>query len=177
MMIGERWRVNGFERLRGFLRPRDAGPLDFTPIALMPIGVVRSRVRDLRPRVDYGHTAVLELADAHATALTGLDGFSHAIVLTWLDRVSDDERATTTERPGGIQALSPVGVLALRTQHRPNPIGLSVVEVKSVDGSRVTVRGLDVVDGTPVLDIKPYLPPYDSVPDARLPGWATGSPA
>ena len=64
-------------------------------------------------------------------------------------------------------------MLALRTHHRPNPIGVSVVPLLRMEGTRLHVRGLDAVDGTPVLDIKPYVPFYDCVPTARLPGWAT----
>jgi tRNA-Thr(GGU) m(6)t(6)A37 methyltransferase TsaA len=144
-------------------------------VTLQAVGVVRSRLHDLRPRDTRDARSAIDVAEAFAPALAGLDGFSHAIVLTWLDRVSDAERATLRERPGGIPSLPEIGVFALRTHHRPNPIGVTVVRVERVEGARLHVAGLDVVDGTPVLDIKPYLPPYDSVPDARLPGWATGS--
>jgi tRNA-Thr(GGU) m(6)t(6)A37 methyltransferase TsaA len=145
------------------------------PVTLQPVGIVRSPLRDLRYRDTSDKRAVIQLTDAFVPALSGLDGFSHAIVLTWLDRVSDTERETLQEHPGGIDSLPLTGVFALRTHHRPNPIGITVVRVDRLEGACLHVVGLDAVDGTPVLDIKPYLPPYDSVPDARLPSWATGS--
>jgi tRNA (adenine37-N6)-methyltransferase len=165
--------MGGLKRLAGRLRGPTPPVPPLEPVTLRPVGVVRSRLRDLRYRDTTGERAVIQLAGAFVPALDGLDGFSHAIVLTWLDRVADAERATLHEHPGGIDALPLTGVFALRTQHRPNPIGLTVVRVERLEGDCLHVRGLDVVDGTPVLDIKPYLPPYDSVPEARLPKWAT----
>lgn len=109
----------------------------------------------------------------HAAALSGLEGFSHALILTWLDRVSNEER-TRQRAPVGPDGWM-VGVLALRTQHRPNPIGLTLVEVHAIHGALVEVVGMDGIDGTPVLDIKPYIPLYDSRPQATLPAWAIGN--
>jgi tRNA-Thr(GGU) m(6)t(6)A37 methyltransferase TsaA len=169
--------MGGFRRLADRLkRPAPTVP-PLEPVALRPVGIVRSRLSDLRNRDTSGERAVIQLASAFVPALSGLDGFSHAIVLTWLDRVSDAERDIVQEHPGGIDSLPLTGVFALRTHHRPNPIGLTVVRIDTVEGDSLHVFGLDAVDGTPVLDIKPYLPPYDSVPDARLPGWAVGSEA
>ncbi len=166
--------MGGIARLRGLFRGPEPELPEPEPILLRPIGVVRSSLRDLRYRDASAQVATLVLYPELAPALTGLDGFSHAIVLTWLDRVSDEERQRLTEHPAGDTALPEIGVLALRTHHRPNPIGMTVVRIQRVDGSRVHVVGLDAVDGTLILDVKPYLPPYDSVPDARLPRWATG---
>lgn len=166
--------MSTFDRVRGWLGQRDGAPQSLEPVVLHPIGVVRSRIRDLRFRDTSREQASVHLCDAYVSALIGLDGFSHAIVLTWLDQVSEEERGRIKEHPAGDRSLPEVGVLALRTHHRPNPIGVSVVRIERLNGTRLDVIGLDVVDGTPVLDIKPYLPPYDSVPDAALPGWATG---
>ena len=143
-------------------------------IVLSPIGLVRSAARDLRRPDHMARRATIELADTYAAALHGFEGFSHAIVLTWLDRVADAERARLQEHPAGDRSLPRIGVLALRTHHRPNPIGVTVVAVEAVADERLVVTGLDVIDGTPVLDVKPYVPLYDSVPDARLPAWARG---
>ncbi|MGH2597761.1 MAG: tRNA (N6-threonylcarbamoyladenosine(37)-N6)-methyltransferase TrmO [Dehalococcoidia bacterium] len=166
--------MSGLNRLRGLIGSRDQPPDPPAPVTLTPIGVVRSRLRDLHYRDTSGQRATLDLLEPYVPALKGLDGFSHAIVLTWLDQVPDAERSTLTEHPGGDPNLPAIGVLALRTHHRPNPIGLTVVRIERVEEGRVHVIGLDVVDGTPLLDIKPYLPPYDSVPAARLPPWAVG---
>jgi tRNA-Thr(GGU) m(6)t(6)A37 methyltransferase TsaA len=166
--------MSALDRVRGFFGGGKEPLPPSEPVTLHPIGVVRSRLRDLRYRDTSRERASIILHDRFAPALMGLDGFSHALVLTWLDRVSDEERGTLAEWPGGNAALPEIGVLALRTHHRPNPIGVTVVRIVGLDGARLDVVGLDVIDGTPVLDVKPYLPPYDSVPDASLPRWATG---
>jgi len=158
--------------VRGLFGPRDDALRSPEPIVVQPIGVVRSRLRDLRFRDASRERASIDLLESLAPALAGLDGFSHALVLTWLDRVSEEERRTMVAYPAGDRSLPALGVLALRTHHRPNPIGVTVVRLERVMGSRLDVVGLDAVDGTPVLDIKPYLPPYDSVADATLPAWA-----
>lgn len=144
-------------------------------IVLQPIGVVRSSVTDPRRALLDDTVSAIVLEERHRPALRGLEGFSHIIVLTWLDRVSDDERSLQQEHPSGDRSLGPFGVLALRTHHRPNPIGVTVVALARMEGAVLTVHGLDAVDGTPVLDLKPYLPPYDCVPEARLPAWAGGA--
>lgn len=165
--------------MRLFQRARASGaaqaPLSLESIAIEPIGVVRSSLRDLRHQDASRQRAAIDLLPRHAPALLGLEGFSHLLVLTWLDRVSDEERAVLGEHPGGRRDLPLTGVFALRTHHRPNPIGLTVVRIERVRAGSVDVTGLDVIDGTPVLDLKPYLPPYDAVPEARLPPWAGGS--
>jgi tRNA-Thr(GGU) m(6)t(6)A37 methyltransferase TsaA len=152
---------------------RDAEPELEGPVEVHAIGVVRSSYRDARRMADPTQEATIELLPEHLSALTGLDGFSHIFVLTWLDRVAEEERTISAEQPAGDPKLPEIGVLALRTHHRPNPIGVSVVPLLRVEGGKLHVRGLDAIDGTPVLDIKPYVPFYDSVPEARLPGWAT----
>ncbi|HLZ73243.1 MAG TPA: tRNA (N6-threonylcarbamoyladenosine(37)-N6)-methyltransferase TrmO [Dehalococcoidia bacterium] len=142
-------------------------------LQLRPIGVVRNGVT--RPRPD-GWQAVesrLVIMTEHAAGLCGIEGFSHLIVLTWL-HLALDAREAVAIQPGGAARLPPTGVFALRVAGRPNPIGVSVVPLLRVEGTELLVRGLDVVDGTPLLDLKPYLPPYDSVPGALLPGWASG---
>ena len=150
-----------FQRLGRRTRSGDAPDAMLATICMLPIGVVRSAVGDPR-RADWsGVRAAVEVEARHREALAGLDGFSHALVVTWLHLVSDDERALDTVHPAGDSALPRVGVLALRTHHRPNPIGVTVVCIEWVEGARVIVRGLDAVDGTPVLDIKPYVPFYD----------------
>jgi tRNA-Thr(GGU) m(6)t(6)A37 methyltransferase TsaA len=151
-------------------------PASRTPdpaLQLRPIGVVRNGVA--RPRPD-GWEAVesrLVIAPQHTAGLRGIEGFSHVIVLAWL-HLALDAREAVAIHPGGDPRLPLTGVFALRVAGRPNPIGVSIVPLLRVEGSELLVRGLDAVDGTPLLDLKPYLPPYDSVPGALLPGWASG---
>lgn len=143
---------------RGGDRPDQDSPAPYTAI-----GHVRGAVTG--PNGD----ARIELVPALTPALAGLAEYSHIIVVFALDEVGEDGRAALTQRPPG--APGDIGVLALRTQARPNPIGVSVARLLVVDGATLRVRGLDAFAGTPVLDIKPYIPYYDSVPDARVPDW------
>jgi len=104
-----------------------------------------------------------------AMALEGLEGFSHLIVLFWLDRI--EGALELKVHPENRQDVPAVGLFATRTPRRPNPIGLQVVELLSRQGNVLTIQGLDALDGSPVLDLKPYLPRGDSIPDARTPKW------
>jgi tRNA-Thr(GGU) m(6)t(6)A37 methyltransferase TsaA len=152
----------------------DDPPLDLPSIAVAPIGVVRNDVHGA-DRHDWSRVrSRLVLRPDLAPALDGLDGFSHLIVVCWLDRVTEEQRRLLSVHPAGDPSLPARGVLALRTHHRPNPIAVSVVSLEGIDGTVLRVRGLDAADRTPVLDIKPYIAHYDSIPDARLPGWAHG---
>ncbi|MSQ60969.1 MAG: tRNA (N6-threonylcarbamoyladenosine(37)-N6)-methyltransferase TrmO [Dehalococcoidia bacterium] len=129
-------------------------------------------VRHAPSRVPADWAAIdseLALSDDCVPALRGLADYSHIWVLFALHEVGDDGRDVRTQSPPA--APGEIGVFALRTQARPNPIGMTVVRLRGIDGATVRVRGLDALEGTPVLDIKPYIPYYDSVPDARAPAW------
>ncbi len=102
-------------------------------------------------------------------ALEGLEGYSHLIVLFWLDRLAGALELKV--HPENRQDVPAVGLFATRTPRRPNPIGLQVVELLSREGNLLTIRGLDALDGSPVLDLKPYLPRGVSIPGARTPDW------
>jgi tRNA-Thr(GGU) m(6)t(6)A37 methyltransferase TsaA len=93
-------------------------------------------------------------------------------VLFWLHEISDEKRKTLKIRPRGRRDLPLQGVFATRTMLRPNPIGLTLVELVKVEGNVLTVRGLDAFDGTPVLDVKPF-DSWDMAKDAKVPGWWT----
>jgi tRNA-Thr(GGU) m(6)t(6)A37 methyltransferase TsaA len=105
-----------------------------------------------------------------AEGLRGLEGFSHLVVIFWLDRPNQAE-VPLQVHPEAKEDMPLVGLFATRTPLRPNPIGLTSVELLSVEGTTLRVRGLDAFDGTPVLDIKPHLIRGDLKPDASVPGW------
>ena len=154
------------------ISPRSRGTVA-RPIALAQIGVVRNERGQLGTAGWDVLVSRLVLDSEYAAALAGLDGFSHVIVLTWLDRVAETERGAAVLSPGVAGFPAALGVFALRVPARPNPIGVSVVRLLGREGPVLSVHGLDAIDGTPLLDLKPYLPRYDSVPDASLPDWAT----
>jgi tRNA-Thr(GGU) m(6)t(6)A37 methyltransferase TsaA len=103
-------------------------------------------------------------------ALQGITDFSHLYVLFFLDKITKRQREKLTVHPRGRRDLPLVGVFSARTNLRPNPIGLTLVELLSVESNILTVRGLDAFDGTPVLDIKPF-DFWDIAKDARVPEW------
>ena len=129
-------------------------------IALRPIGKVESRLTDVAdaPRqADEGAPEAWLVIDADfAAALEGLKAGDDVIVITWLDRA---ERDILRNHPRGDPSRPMAGVFTTRSPHRPNPLGLHQVTVAAVDGSRVRVRSLEAVDGTPIVDIKGVLNP------------------
>jgi tRNA-Thr(GGU) m(6)t(6)A37 methyltransferase TsaA len=138
-----------------------------------PIGVIRSCYREKfgiprQPGLVQGATATLELLPPYNTAeaLRGLEAFSHVwILFVFHETVRDDWKATV--RPPRLGGNERVGVFASRSNFRPNPVGLSVVKLLSVKGTGLELAGGDFLDGTPVLDIKPYIPYADRIPDAE----------
>lgn len=140
------------------------------PIAVRPIGVVRSphleKVQAPRqPRAAEGVEGRIELDASLLHAVEDLEGFEHVWVLAWMDRAARFRPKVLPPRSDRRR-----GVLATRSPHRPNPIALSVVELIRVEGTTLHVRGLDLLDGTPVLDVKPYIPWADAIPRSRV-GW------
>ena len=110
----------------------------------------------------------IELEPRWAEALRGLETVSHVVVLYWMDRARRD---LVLQAPHHYPERR--GTFALRSPVRPNPIAVSVARLVGIDGNRLTVVGLDCVDNTPLLDIKPYFASTDSVPDAAV-GWHAG---
>lgn len=141
------------------------------PISYRAIGVVRNHVMQSRPDGWENVRSDIILRDDLAEALDPIEGFSHVIVVFDLDRVPEDVRRLRVA-VGNEDVPPERGVLATRSQLRPNSIGISVVPVLHRRQGVLRVRGLDALNGSPVLDIKPYLPQYDAVADATLPPWA-----
>ena len=137
-----------------------------------PIGTVKCPVNEM----SQGNWAKIEsriqLEPLYAGGLQGLAEFSHIIVVFFLDRAAGfDPAKQLLRRPRGMEDMHPVGVFAQRTKFRPNPIGITAVRLLGIEGNVLRVRGLDALDGTPVLDLKPYMPPFDRVEDATMPSW------
>lgn len=136
------------------------------------------RVRNSRDEpVDDGWDGVESVIDLDAArfgpeALAGLDGFSHVEVLFVFDRVSEDAVHTGARHPRGRHDWPKVGIFAQRGKDRPNRLGLCVCPLLKVAGTALTVRGLDAIDGTPVLDIKPVMSGFAPRGPHREPGWA-----
>jgi len=139
-------------------------------VEITPIGTIRSPFTSPEgmPIQPAGATSVkgqVEVLSAYQDGLQDLDGFSHIILLYLFHRSRGFELKVvpfldTTSR----------GVFATRAPKRPNPIGLSVVQLERIEGRILHVQGIDVLDGTPLLDIKPYVPEFDVQVEVRT-GW------
>jgi len=120
--------------------------------------------------------AFLDLDPAYLDALRGLDGFSHVTILYWFDRNDTPEkRRTLLVHPRNDPANPLTGVFATRSPRRPNLLGMDTARLISVKGNRVRIDGTDALDGTPVIDLKPYIPVSDAFPEAAVPEWVPES--
>ncbi len=122
-----------------------------------PIGYVRSPYKDTKqvprgPGTRHDAEGLLEIEKKYAEGLQDIEGFSHLFVIWVFDRSEGYELLGTPPTDD-----KPHGVFATRSPYRPNPIALTTVEVLGREGNKVRVRGVDMLDGTPILDIKPYL--------------------
>ncbi|MFH0769704.1 MAG: tRNA (N6-threonylcarbamoyladenosine(37)-N6)-methyltransferase TrmO [Chloroflexota bacterium] len=147
---------------------------EFTSITLKPIGFVKSAVKERPPLADFNWGEVVSeivINNSLTDALDGLEGFSHIIVLYWMHRLTSGEVPLKTH-PRGKKELPLTGIFATRTPNRPNRIGETTVRLLQRQGNILRVEGLDALDGTPVLDIKPYIPGRE-VGDNKVPKWLT----
>jgi tRNA-Thr(GGU) m(6)t(6)A37 methyltransferase TsaA len=145
----------------------------FTPRVIANVRTPFRDTTEIPKGLGASHTAAgtIEVLPEFEAGLADIDGFSHLFVLWEFDRVAGFDLIAT---PPADQNR-PHGVFATRSPRRPNPIGLTVVELLGRDGPRLHVRGVDMLDGTPVLDIKPYL---SGVPDEKVRrGWLTEAEA
>ncbi len=152
-----------------------------TDIILKPIGVIKTSASDDEIRDRRGDfDATVEIFQDFSDGLEGIDGFSHIFVLTFMHRLPPDQVGHLEVKPRRLlkkgfkpEELPLVGVFATSSPSRPNPIGISLVTLLRRDGSKLTVRGLDCFDGTPVLDIKPYKDDYRA-DDYGIAAWYHG---
>lgn len=137
---------------------------------MQPIGVIHSPFSELagmpiQPRGAASIEGEILLEPALSAGLKDIEGFSHLYLIYELHQAQECQLEVTP-----FMDNQPHGVFATRYPARPNPIGLSIVELLSVNENRLTIRGVDVLDGTPLLDIKPYIPAFDEIENART-GW------
>ena len=139
-------------------------------VTFTPIGVIHSihRVAEetpVQPVCAQGVSGRAEVFPEYVEGLKDLDGFSHVILLYHLHRAGP---AQLTVQP--FTDDKPRGLFATRHPRRPNPIGLSIVRLLRVEGNTLELEDVDILDGTPLLDIKPFVPRFDTIPEARG-GW------
>lgn len=140
-------------------------------IELTPIANVSSPVKN---KVDENWGSVISkivLKQEYVGALKGLEEFSHAIVVTYLHKAKYDREKHLQRRPRGLDSMPKVGIFSQRAKDRPNPIGVTAVKIVKVADDYLDVQGLDTINNTPVLDIKPYYPQYDRIDSPKIPEW------
>jgi len=144
-----------------------------------PIGTIHTLYKTLPECPRQGtHSDVvceIEVFDEFEHGLTDIDGFSHLIILYWLhshtkSKISREDYSMMVQTPWDTE---PHGLFTTRSPRRPNPIGVSVVKLLARVDNVLKIKGVDVLDGTPLIDIKPYVPTFDGVDDVKI-GWIDG---
>jgi len=133
-----------------------------------PIGYVKNDVHDIRFK-DWKHlVSYLVIDGRYVEALEGIEEFSHLLIIS---RLHLPGKLLLKRHPRDREDLPVKGIFATRSQLRPNRLGLHLVQLLERKENELLVAGLDAVDGTPLVDIKPYIPRQDAVPTAKVPGW------
>jgi len=146
---------------------------DSSGVKIRVIGRVGNKVKE-KPAADYNWNELVSeiVIDKKLTeALDGLEDFSHIMVFWLMHKIDENRQIALKVHPKGRRDLPLVGRFVSRSPHRPSPLGKATVKLLGIKGNTLKVKGLDALDGTPVIDIKPYIPGYDSVEDARVPLW------
>ena len=137
-------------------------------ICFRPIGVAKNDEKE--PRFGSFSSVVSEIVvdEKFTDALNGIEDYSHVIIVYWMDKIKD---YVITHRPQGNPDVPVVGIFACRCPQRLNPIAMTTVRLMGRNGNKIKVEGLDILDGTPIIDIKPYWPIYDNVKEGKIPSW------
>jgi tRNA-Thr(GGU) m(6)t(6)A37 methyltransferase TsaA len=137
----------------------------------------KGEVRFIGEVESVGEVSTVLIYPDYCPGLLGVQGYSHLIVLYWMHLRDDDRhRGTLQVRPPRHEGAPLTGVFACRSPSRPNPLGLTIVELVGVDGCKLKVKGLDALEGSPIVDLKPYQPRADLVIEARAPAWSRHGP-
>ncbi len=141
-------------------------------IEMQPIGYVKNDIEQIADDQWKGTISNIILSkEMHPQALQGLDEFSHAMILFYMDQVADEKAVSKYRHPRNNSSLPLLGTFAQRNKSRPNKIGLSTVKIHAVEGQCLQVLELDAVNGTPILDIKPYMAAFGARGPVFEPEW------
>ncbi len=137
-------------------------------ITIKPLGKAKNSVN--KPTLPGWKDVVTEILidKKYAEGLDGIEDYSHIIVVYWMNK---EEECHLKHHPQGRKDVPFIGIFACRCPQRPNRVAISTVELVGRKGNIITVKGLDIIDGSPILDIKPYTPQYDKVEKAKVPDW------
>ena len=137
-------------------------------IKLISIGIARNQEKKHFGKWRDVVTDII-INEKYEAALSGLEDYSHLIVVYWMHEVKTCDMRHVPQ--GKVGEVPEVGIFACRCPQRPNPIGVSTVEIVGIKDNIITVKGLDVIRDTPIIDVKPYTPQYDAAPNAKVPDW------
>jgi tRNA-Thr(GGU) m(6)t(6)A37 methyltransferase TsaA len=140
-------------------------------INLTPIGFVKNSIIERGTEGCQTVTSKIIIKEDLKEALSRIDEFSHIIVIYWMHKLPSSQRSVVKVHPKGNQNLPLVGVFATHSPARPNPIGITTVKVLELSDNVLKVTGLDAMNGTPVLDLKPYIPDHYSASEIKTPNW------
>jgi len=137
-------------------------------IAITPLGYAKNSIK--KPMLPGWKEVATEIVikEEYARGLDGIEEYSHIIVVYWMDK---EEKCHLRHRPQGRTDVPFGGIFACRCPQRPNPIAMSTVALMGRINNVLKVKGLDILDKTPIIDIKPYWPQYDKVDTAKVPSW------
>ncbi|MDP4119551.1 MAG: tRNA (N6-threonylcarbamoyladenosine(37)-N6)-methyltransferase TrmO [Bacillota bacterium] len=135
------------------------------------IGFVKNNITEKKDTNWGNDISELVINEELTRGLTGLSEFSHLIVITYLNEAKFEIENHIERHPQGRKDLPIVGIFAQRAKDRPNPIGITAVEIMNIEKNIITVKGLDAINHTPIIDIKPYFPQYDCRENVRYPEW------
>lgn len=149
-----------------FLDSRDKNGV----ITIKPLGQAKNQVD--KPTLPGWKDVVTEIVidKKYAKGLDGIEDYSHVIIVYWMDK---EKECHLKHHPQGREDIPFVGIFACRCPQRPNRIAFSTVKLLSRKENVLRVKGLDILDDTPIIDIKPYTPQYDKVEKAKVPEWVS----
>jgi len=142
-------------------------------IDISPIGFIRNNTVKHEKHDWYNTQSEIIVNEELNNLLDGIENFSHISVLFWLHEISEEERRIQKVHPRRDNTLPLLGVFATHTPTRPNPIGLTTVRLLKRNKNVLTVTGLDAINGTPVLDIKSFIPQFESSNEVKTPPWVS----
>lgn len=137
-------------------------------ITLKPIGFVKNNIKKQRFGNFDDEISEIVVDKKFEEALNKIEDYSHVIIVYWMNEIKD---YVLTHRPQGNKDVPIVGVFACRCPKRPNPIAITTVRLIEHKGNKIKVKGLDILNETPIIDIKPYWPQYDKVENEIIPNW------
>jgi tRNA-Thr(GGU) m(6)t(6)A37 methyltransferase TsaA len=138
---------------------------------LNDIGYVENCVNEQSDENWGNIKSTIRLNHDYIGGFTGLEDFTHVFVVTYLHEAKFIKEKHLQRRPRNLEEMPLVGIFSQRAKDRPNPIGLTAVKIIEVLIDSLIVEGLDAINGTPVLDVKPYYPQYDRIEEAAVPEW------